>query len=529
MKKNLLIFENTNIPLKRNNDYILQGPVAVLDKENRNGRIYTKDEYLRHLDYLRKDLLNGQQLLGECDHPDDRFETKLQNVSHQVLDLWYDPNRNQVMGKIKLLDTPAGKLAKELVDDGVDLYISSRAAGGVNEDKTVNIQQIYTYDLVAKPGFAEAKLHRVNESLNVDSTLKQLNESYSVRQSKNVAKNYGILNEDTTVLEINKPASLRTEVTDGTIYNKKIDIKEMSKPIFEAVVTETAANSSPEQTMGENQPLPEANVDPNIDTELIIEVQPIFTESDIIDVQALYDPEDKIKVEVEDKDSDKEDKDSKSDKDDKVTSESIDDKPQTNQLNELTKKEDVASRKDEILSKLDNVINGLEKKKAVKESIIEQYPFAECLNESDFKSFSKLDEQQKTKVVNYLNENCIINPIDVQATWKNALNETKVEVPKWLELADEEYKKLYELSSDYVKNAIKANAEYLILDTKSQIDSFWENTGILPTKRQQLLNESFINAIPQVGISEKESNNNLPYSNELIKMTGEILSDYNKN
>lgn len=526
--KNLLILENTNIPLKNGKNYILEGPVAVLDKENRNGRIYTKDEYLRHLDYLRKDLLSGQQLLGECDHPDDRFETKLQNVSHQVLDLWYDPNRNQVMGKIKLLDTPSGKLAKELVDNGVDLYISSRAAGGVNDDKTVNIQQIYTYDLVAKPGFAEAKLHRVNESCNVNSTLKQLNESYITRQNKNVAKTYGILNEDTTVIEINKPVTLRNEVVNGTIYNKKINIREMSKRINEAVVTETAANASPEQTMGETQALPEANVNPNIDTEIIVDVKPVFEDSDIIEVIALYDPEDKVNVKEEKSDEDKDEKKNDSESDEGETSESIDDKPQTNQLNELTKKEEVVSKKNEVLTKLDNVINSLEKKKAVKESIIQKFPFVQCLNESDYVAFSALNEQQKTKVVNYLNENCIINPIDVQGTWKNALNGTKVLQPKWLELADAEYKKLYESASESVKNAIKANAEYLVLDTKYQIDTFWENTGILPTKRQQLLNESFINAIPQVANPVKKSNETLPYSNEWIKMTGEILSDFNK-
>ena len=525
MNKNVLLFENSNMPLKNNGnkDYILEGVFASLDHENRNGRIYTKDEYLRHLDYLRKDLMSGQQLLGECDHPDDRFETKLQNVSHQILDLWYDPNKNQVMGKIKLLDTPAGKLAKELVDDGVDLYISSRAAGGVNEDKTVNIQQIYTYDLVAKPGFAEAKLHRVNESLtniNNISLLKQLNESYDSRKNKNVANKYGILNEDTNILEINKPATFRNEVLNGSIYNKKINITEMSKHILNEADT-TSANSSPAQTMGQNQPLPEANIDPNVDTELVIEVKPLFKEDDdlIIDVSPLY------KDDADTKDESTDDKDKN---DDDSTKESLEEEPKDNTLNELKKKDDIKNRKDEIMSKLDNVINNLEKKKAVKESIIQQYPFVQCLNESDYNDFNLLNEQQKTKVVNYLNENMIINSDDVKTMWRNALNESFDNNPKWLELADPEYKKLYESAPDNVKDSIKANAEFLILESKAQIDLFWENTGIKPNKKQQLLNESFVNAIPDV-VDNTSKSNVLPYSTNIIEYTKEVLLDYNKN
>ena len=171
-----MVCGNANKALKLNESestgqrYILEGLFAgPFGVENRNRRIYQADEYLKHLQYLRDDIKRGEPLLGELDHPDDRFEVKMKEVSHRILDLWYDKASNTVQGKLELLNTPNGKLAQSLVDQGIPLHISSRAAGNVNPaDKSVTIQQIYTFDLVCKPGFANAVLHRVNESESTD-------------------------------------------------------------------------------------------------------------------------------------------------------------------------------------------------------------------------------------------------------------------------------------------------------------------------------------------------------------------------
>ena len=153
-----MVCGNANKALKLNESestkerYILEGLFAgPFGVENRNKRIYQVDEYLKHLQYLRDDIKNGEPLLGELDHPDDRFEVKMKEVSHRILDLWYDKASNTIQGKLELLNTPNGKLAQSLVDQGIPLHISSRAAGSVNPDKTVSIQQIYTFDLVCKP------------------------------------------------------------------------------------------------------------------------------------------------------------------------------------------------------------------------------------------------------------------------------------------------------------------------------------------------------------------------------------------
>ena len=255
MASNLMICTSALKPLtaKKLNEaqeqgpkYILEGVFAELDKLNRNQRIYPKNEYLKHLAYLRDDIKKGEPLLGELDHPDDRFEVKLKEASHRVIDLWYDEKRNVVMGKIELLNTPNGKLAQSIVDQGIPLHISSRAAGSVNADNTVSIQQIYTYDLVCKPGFAGAVLHRVNESADAPKYTNDvrnfLQSSYKM-ESMNAAPQYGFVNEDMSVSEIKASANLRNEAKELQINNQiEINVEDMTKPLNE--------NTNPDQTVG---------------------------------------------------------------------------------------------------------------------------------------------------------------------------------------------------------------------------------------------------------------------------------------
>lgn len=164
--KKLLILERSGNTLSFKQDnagaYVLEGVFGEIDKMNRNNRIYTEDEYLPQVEALQNKI-NSSKLLGELDHPQN-FDISLKNVSHIIEELRYDKNSKQILGKIRLLDTDAGKQAKALVDAGVPLHISSRAAGTVESNGKVKIKQLFTYDLVADPGFANAELKRVNEA-----------------------------------------------------------------------------------------------------------------------------------------------------------------------------------------------------------------------------------------------------------------------------------------------------------------------------------------------------------------------------
>lgn len=200
MEKNLdyvLILEKSSNNLrttKEGGEYFLEGVAAVFGVENSNHRIYEENEYLPHLDYLKKKI-EQNRLVGELDHPKE-FDVSLKNISHVITDLNYDKNDRNVKIKVKLLDTPAGKIAKSLIDAGVPISISSRAAGNVKENKKVEIKKIFTYDLVADPGFENAQLERVYESLgshmpsesvkdSIISSLTNINESFGLRKNSN--------------------------------------------------------------------------------------------------------------------------------------------------------------------------------------------------------------------------------------------------------------------------------------------------------------------------------------------------------
>lgn len=165
-KHNLLIVEKSTSALtavaSENKDYVLEGVFGQIDQKNRNNRIYTESEYVPQIEALQAKI-KSSKLLGELDHPT-QFDTSLKNVSHVIEELYYDKDTKEVRGKIKLLDTDAGRQAKALVDAGVPLQISSRAAGAVESNGQVKIKQLFTYDLVADPGFENAELTRVNES-----------------------------------------------------------------------------------------------------------------------------------------------------------------------------------------------------------------------------------------------------------------------------------------------------------------------------------------------------------------------------
>ena len=235
MSKNYLILERSGQNLKKigqKGKTVLEGVFAEFGKENRNGRIYEEKEYLPHLEYLKKDITSGN-LLGELDHPE-RFEVALGNVSHRISELWYDQNTRQVKGRIEILEgTPKGQVAKALLEAGVPLSISSRAAGSVNEDKTVSIQQIYTYDLVAKPGFESAQLQTINESARsrIDGLINILNESTNQfeKDHDNILSTLGIINENISMYDLSDKfpqLKIRQEAKNISKLNK-------SEPIME--------------------------------------------------------------------------------------------------------------------------------------------------------------------------------------------------------------------------------------------------------------------------------------------------------
>ena len=165
----LIVQQSKSVLESKSNDgnIVLEGIFTEFNVRNRNHRIYEAKDVLPFIEELQDKIKSGK-LLGELDHPKE-FDISLSNVSHVIEDLHFDESKQAVLGRIRLLNTTKGKEAQSLVQDGIPLHVSSRARGSVNEKGIVKINKLFTYDLVADPGFANAELSIVNEALGVDT------------------------------------------------------------------------------------------------------------------------------------------------------------------------------------------------------------------------------------------------------------------------------------------------------------------------------------------------------------------------
>ena len=134
----------------------LSGRIQTCEKKNGNGRVYPC-EVLRKEITRYQTVIEDNRALGELDHPDDSV-INLRNVSHLMVDVWWQGN--DVMGKLKVLDTPSGRILKDLVNAGVKLGISSRGLGSVKESigKTYVQEdfELICFDIVSEPSTPNA-------------------------------------------------------------------------------------------------------------------------------------------------------------------------------------------------------------------------------------------------------------------------------------------------------------------------------------------------------------------------------------
>jgi hypothetical protein len=161
--------EQINESMQQNNGkVILSGVMQRADATNQNGRQYPEDILRREADKYKQVFVTERRALGELDHPDSSV-VNLQNVSHNVVDLWW--NGTDLMGKIEILSTPSGNIAKELLKSGIRLGISSRGMGSVRNigEGKVEVQddfEIVCWDLVSNPSTHGAFMSPLNESVS---------------------------------------------------------------------------------------------------------------------------------------------------------------------------------------------------------------------------------------------------------------------------------------------------------------------------------------------------------------------------
>jgi hypothetical protein len=129
----------------------LVGVCQKAGTKNGNGRVYQKPTLAREVEGYQKSI-KERRSLGELDHPDESV-VNLKNASHLVSKMWWDGD--SVMGKIEVLDTPSGRILKDLLKAGVKLGISSRGLGSVSEANGVTMVeddfQLICFDIVSEP------------------------------------------------------------------------------------------------------------------------------------------------------------------------------------------------------------------------------------------------------------------------------------------------------------------------------------------------------------------------------------------
>ena len=121
-------------------EYFIKGVFLQAEQKNRNGRVYPLETMQKEVDRYSKQYIDTNRAFGELGHPDGPT-TNLERVSHMVKELKQDgPN---FVGKAKIMETPYGKIVKNLIDEGAKLGVSSRGMGSL---KTLGGSQIVQDD-----------------------------------------------------------------------------------------------------------------------------------------------------------------------------------------------------------------------------------------------------------------------------------------------------------------------------------------------------------------------------------------------
>ena len=574
-KKNLVIKSKSKSPLKifeaadstpSAKKYIFQGVFTACSTNdhvvvNRNNRIYGEQEVLRHLSYLRENIQTNGFILGELDHPIDRFDTQMKEASHMITDLWYDQPSHCVMGKLEVLDTPNGQIARKLIDAGYPLFVSSRAAGEVDaRTKEVHIEQIFTYDIVCTPGFAEARLQKVEESL-ANNVKNYLNESaITIKNDRASSKKFGILDESVSVVESNVDVPALNEWQKTLMENSSLE--KVSKPLLEedeefklpeADINPIKTNESDDDEAKEEEKKDSSDEkkddkkddakeeDKLTDEELaerrakILGIEAFSvdgeneTEDDaeekrgeILDVEAKPAEDEDRTSEEPDVEEDKTDEDINNNVGSDKKEDKKDDKKDNKVLNDADKSEDIKKKTEKDMDKYKDLLDKAKKLSDVKESIVRMYPFAISLSDENFARFAALQPADKNKVYNYVMEHAIFDVQAINEQWTTPLINEKKALKNWLKLASEEYKKLYVAAPQDVQDAIEESAKYVNIQTQADADIFWLRTGLKKHDDsiiRRSLNEQYqINENATEISATSETARDLGYSMDYFKM-----------
>ena len=140
-------------------NYFIEGVFMQAEKKNRNGRVYPMEVLQKEAKRYSESFIKTKRAFGELGHPDGQT-VNLERVSHMIEEL--EEVDQNFMGRAKILDTPYGKIVKNLIDEGAQLGVSSRGMGSLKPGKN-GISEVQgdfylatAADIVADPSAPDA-------------------------------------------------------------------------------------------------------------------------------------------------------------------------------------------------------------------------------------------------------------------------------------------------------------------------------------------------------------------------------------
>ena len=146
-------------------DYKIKGIFMQADTKNRNGRIYPVGTLAKEVKRYNEQFINKKRAFGALGHPDGPT-VNLERVSHMITSL--KPEGKNFIGEAKIMDTPYGKIVKNLIDEGAQLGVSSRGMGSLQSGSQGNVVGKDFYlataaDIVADPSAPDAFVEGIME------------------------------------------------------------------------------------------------------------------------------------------------------------------------------------------------------------------------------------------------------------------------------------------------------------------------------------------------------------------------------
>ena len=175
-------------------DYKIKGVFMQADIKNRNGRVYPVQTLAKEVKRYNEQFINKKRAFGELGHPDGPT-VNLERVSHMITSL--KPEGKNFIGEAKIMDTPYGKIVKNLIDEGAQLGVSSRGMGSLQSGSQGNVVGKDFYlataaDIVADPSAPDAFVEGIMEGKEwvwkhgalLEAELEDLKQQFDVVEEK---------------------------------------------------------------------------------------------------------------------------------------------------------------------------------------------------------------------------------------------------------------------------------------------------------------------------------------------------------